>query len=367
MVLRIFKNKRIFGRTDVSGFTLIEIAIVIIISGLLLSFFSAGLNIYFKQRALSTTAENLRNAEQSLKTFLEVNGYYPCPANRASKKGEATFGKAAPLCMIDSKQVTTSSNRADNPSVVGRDGIYVRVGLLPFRSLGLSDSEAVDGWGHILQYAVTEVLTDREIFNPLSGSIDVVAEDRQSRLTPPGTAQYVIFSTGEDGMGGYSDNGIPTGKCQPDLLQSENCDDDAIFMDAQRQYETTEKGKVRTSVISYDDNIVYQQYDPSFQTQGGLLYYYKGSCVSGFKQVDLKDYNLAGIERLSKLKNTGADSNDNGAEVLCYSSRYSASMTMMGDTDINDPWCPNGWDPIGYFGYETSANASAAYYLVCAR
>src|SRR4051812_25246614 len=111
-------------------------------------------------------------------------------------------------------------------SAVGRNNEWVIIGALPFRSLGIHDSDALDGWGHMLQYAVTEQLTNTASFDQNAGAIDVVDENNVSRVVPAGSVQLVVYSTGPDGMGGISSDGAALSPCQQGLLETENCNDD---------------------------------------------------------------------------------------------------------------------------------------------
>ncbi len=325
------------------------------------------------------TKENIHKAENALKGFLDVNGFYPCPASRLEKRGKVLFGKSLDSCISDENQLflqkmhTEILPATDTLIAEGRNKYKVRIGILPFRSLGLSDSDAVDGWGWLLQYAVTEKLTDTASFDQKAGAIDVVAEDRQSRLVPSGSVQYVIFSTGEDGKAGYSGDGVFMNPCPLNVLETENCNGDAVFMDAQLQLA---QGKRRgENVVSYDDHIAYKQYDIDLAGRGGLVYFYRESCMTGFTEVEVKSRLASGIERLNKKPSFMRNQDDrSAAQKLCFSTLYSASLTLMvqgkGEGDVVA--CPEGWTNIGYLegageGATSGQREEEVNYQVCAR
>lgn len=356
-----------------AGFTLIELSVVLIVLGLIVSAAFPILSVYEKRKILQTTKDNLHKAEQALDAYLYINGAYPCPASRLEKLGKKTFGKAIERCISDTREaasylVQTNKSAPVGPTLIaeGRNLKKIRIGILPFRSLGLPDNNAIDGWGRLFQYAITENLTALETFDQRAGAIDVVAGDGQSRLTPPGTAQYVIFSTGENGKAGFYKNGVFLESCPLDALETENCDGDASFMDAGLSLQQAKGAPPGEMTTSYDDFIVYKNYDASLDGRGGLLYYYRDSCAVGFTEVRTQHYVSSGIELLSKEPFSYGHSPNPTNQALCFSTRYSVSMTLVvrgtGNTSFS---CPDGWVNIGYL--ESGHETQNATYMVCAR
>ncbi len=312
---------------------------------------------YLKGRAVATTRENLADAERALKAFLEFNGAYPCPAPLSAPRGTPGFGRAVSSCITDTKGVPVSQDdKTGTLTAAGRDRQNVRIGFLPFRSLGIPDAKSVDGWGRLLQYAVTEKMTLPDRFNQMDGAIDVVAEDRGSRLTPPGTAQYVVFSTGADGIGGYSADGVAHAPCRADLAEGENCNGDAVFMDTLPLYKQSGGKNGQTDV---DDYIAYQQYDPYLNTRRGLVFIYRGSCMPGFHEIDTQGRRVAGIETLSKTApGVNGEMDLSGDEKVCFSPRYSIAMTLLTSSFMGKAArCPDGWAEIGYQAETGSDNS----------
>lgn len=364
-----------------SGFTLIELAIVIMVIGLVMTGVLAVMKVQMGGRDMSATKKNLHIAEVALKTYLAVNHAYPCPAPRDAKKGEKGYGRALENCVSPPAIATVSTGKPQKDGTVsasGREKAMVRIGVLPFRSLGMGDAEAVDGWGNLLQYAITESLTDPMQYDQDNGAIDVVAEDGQSRVTPPGTVQYIIFSTGPDGAGGIAAAGAGTGvACPKKKLQTENCNSDSVFMDAESRFADAERGsKVRA--VDYDDRLVYMQYDPSVARAGGLLFFYRDGCPAQFSPVDVADKRVALIDLINQFlpgEHSASESRGRADEdkVLCYSPRYALSMMIEVEGQSREAavsLCPPGWEGIGYkFFSEEGDNVyeSGSVYRVCAR
>jgi prepilin-type N-terminal cleavage/methylation domain-containing protein len=350
----------------VSGFTLIEISIALVIIGLLMSSAFSMITMYSKGKMQGVTRGNLRNAEAALKSYLEMNGYYPCPASSLPRRNQEGFGRAIESCITPNEvnSSTTSIYGSDGVHVSeGRDGYKVRTGILPFRSLGIPDADALDGWGRLLQYAVTEKLTSYDTFDQKEGAIDVLADDKKSRITPPASMQYVVFSTGADGKGGYSGDGVPLDSCPPGLLESYNCDGDAVFMDAQSRL--VPSGNQPAQSVDYDDRIVYQQYDPDADMKGGLVFFYRESCAKGFSEIGVDSSIVTGIDDLWENP-AHKRAEEEGVRKLCVSSRYSAAILVQNQESGMPRPCPRGWNEIGYKFLGSDDNPLTTY-KVCAR
>jgi len=118
-----------------AGFTLVEMAIVLLIIGLLLGGLMMPLSVQMDQRRISETQKALDEFNQALIGFAIVNGRLPCPASAASAGIESPAGGG--ICA--------------SPD-----------GFLPAATLGLPQTDglgyAVDAWGltqNRIRYAVT--------------------------------------------------------------------------------------------------------------------------------------------------------------------------------------------------------------------
>lgn len=355
-----------FIKENEKGFSLIELAIVLVVMSLALTSALSLWRVQSEGKGLGVTRQNLQTAQDALKSYVAMNGVYPCPAPRGLDRDDPAFGRAPAECEKDSSTATISRTdlRKTLATAKGRHDFDVKIGLLPFRSLGIPDSSGVDGWGNILQYAVTEKLTIPGRFHPRDGAIDVVAGDEQSRLTPPQSAQYVVFSAGMNGAGGFTANGQPSAQgCPKKMLETENCDDDAVFMDTERQ-QSAPKARVNDpaqavsagSQVSYDDRIVYLQYDPSLQAKGGIVYYFAdNNCPQGFEEVTLLPDTVSDIETLTIYSQADPRYREQqyvNKNKLCASTMYAQKMEIRSPPLNNEgeskSHCPQGWTTIGY-------------------
>lgn len=218
-------------RAGNSGFSLIEVTIVLLIGGLILSSISAMLVVYVKKSNLSLTRERLLTIDEALQDYLSLNGRYPCPASLSSAPDTPTYGF---------EQATPAGLCETSPVVSGRNGRNVRLGAVPVRSLGLPDDFIADAWAVRFTYAVTEALAESGTYDSSEGAISVVdSADNHIAIDPTlatghadrdGTAHYVIVSHGENELGGTPEGGGSALPCPAAGTQeNENCDNDATF------------------------------------------------------------------------------------------------------------------------------------------
>ena len=123
-------------RNSEKGFTLLEMAIVIIIGGILLSFLGTALLAYLQKSRIETTEYRISKIQDSLSQYLSVNGHYPCASSRFLGGDDAQFGR----------MVTASCNSGGHTGTTRTAG--VRIGAVPTRTLNLPDEFIADAWGH---------------------------------------------------------------------------------------------------------------------------------------------------------------------------------------------------------------------------
>jgi len=232
------------------GFTLIELAVVLAIVGLLLGGVIYTLGAQIEQRNFEDTRRRLDQARELLLAFAIVNGRLPCPARHSSaashSQGVESFCAAAASPCPGSETTAVQahgycSNHFD--------------GFVPAASIGLtavdSSGFATDAWGRRLRYAVTRRnAAGTCAVSPPSGTTPIVTSSANlktygiacqpgdllvcrsaSGITPSdcgptanaimtmSTVVAVVFSTGKNGA---------AGALGPD--EGANLDGDAIFV-----------------------------------------------------------------------------------------------------------------------------------------
>lgn len=120
-------------RPDIHGFSLVEMAVVLVIVGLLIGGLLAPLAMQMEQRNFAETQKRLEAAREELLGFAIANGRLPCPASSSSSGDESPSGGG------------TCTNYLD--------------GYLPARALGVtqvdSSGYALDAYNNRIRYALS--------------------------------------------------------------------------------------------------------------------------------------------------------------------------------------------------------------------
>jgi len=116
------------------GFSLVELAVVLIIVGLLTGMAITGLYAYLERENRATTITRLDAVEQALHLYAARNKRLPCPANGALAETDASAG---------------IEQRSGNVCTAG-----VQFSAVPWRDLGIAQGVSYDGWNRRISYRV---------------------------------------------------------------------------------------------------------------------------------------------------------------------------------------------------------------------
>ena len=210
------------------GFTLVEIAVVLVILGLLFTLLAGVATSLLAQQKRELTRSRLAGVDAALTLFVSQNQRLPCGADGTLASGAGGAGAeqwAAGAC------TTAQAN-----------------GVVPWRALGLAEQDITDGWGNRMTYRVATPLVAINAMNfttcdpggtgaAVAGVCNAACASATfpASCTPPqavtankgllvknlgGTivmnpaaapstgAAYVVISHGENGAGAYSAQGI---------------------------------------------------------------------------------------------------------------------------------------------------------------
>jgi prepilin-type N-terminal cleavage/methylation domain-containing protein len=172
------------NRSANRGFTLVEVAIVLVVVGLLIGGLITPLSTQMEQRRVADTRKAMEEARDALTGFAIRNGYLPCPAISAANGLEDRAGE-----------------RCTNER---------RIGFLPWATLGMPK---LDSWGHLYVYSVTPEFTDSDARFRLNTPRDITIATRDTSgnlvaATAPNDIPAVILSAGRNGYGGFSELGV---------------------------------------------------------------------------------------------------------------------------------------------------------------
>jgi type II secretory pathway pseudopilin PulG len=235
--MNLKRNMRRLLRT--AGFTLIEMAILVTVVGLVIGGAFQVVGPVVNTQRGETTIQRLAAIQKALQVYVIAYGCLPCPANGAlaSLSTSPTFGQSLDSggTYVTSTVHCTSNNCATTSTVV------------PWRSLGLSEPEATDGWGNRIRYYVANGTT----CNSSTGLQSTGGMVRCSTSSFPAggvsindfdvaggpeitTAAYVLVSSGPDGaLALRASTGASTadtyGQSGGGGGQDENFDGDAVF------------------------------------------------------------------------------------------------------------------------------------------
>ena len=191
-------------RKQQTGFSLVELAVVIVIIGLLATMGLSALNVQQANGAISATKKNQDIIKDALIGYLGKNKHLPCP----------------------------STDELGGPDVAARNlgasppNCKTSFGIVPYAELGLPRSVALDGWDNFYSYAVSPQWTaslntsgvnvGSTTSNPANafnagniGTIQVKTRVPANQNPPANLSKAVValISSGINGYGSYTIKG----------------------------------------------------------------------------------------------------------------------------------------------------------------
>lgn len=258
------------GHNPAQGYTLLEMAIVMLVMGMLLVAFANAYNIYLKNKVQRITVENTNQVVNAIGHYLVQNGHYPCPARLDAGRDDADYGMAGDCEDTATVAVGTCANgicveEGDrtvniNPNPMGSTMVTPRVrrGAVPFRMLSLPEDTAEDGYKQKILYAVTENLAVPDTYRKDAGGISILDNNDETAIVPASSAHFVVFSAGEDGRGAYTRYGQLKLACADpaDAKDAVNCHTGNTGNDDKARYRVSNKATTDTNT-HYDDHVKY--------------------------------------------------------------------------------------------------------------
>lgn len=239
---------------DKTGFSLLELSIVLTILGIMLSGILTLITEYGKKSSIEASWLEMEKIGEALSNFVSANGRLPCPAPVTAKRNDVKFGREAETC----DDTTNGINRVEYPPDSGN---FVIMGGVPFYSLSLPDKYLSDAWNRRYLYAVSENLIAAADGNS-SGTIEIV-DNEMNLITKE--AAWTLVTHGPSGKGGYSaKTAVISSVCDSKHKDRDNCDHsdgrftDAVFNDGENNADNF-----------FDDYILWQTIDGIFTMVGG--------------------------------------------------------------------------------------------------
>ena len=228
-----------------NGFTLVEMAVVLVIVGLLLAGLLMPLSAQLDQRNTTDTQKALAEIQQALIGYAIVNGRLPCPAQATLAMGQINAGEEATknnTCAC--KSASGSDKTVADASVSKVDCTDTSVtGVLPWVTLGIKETDA---WERRYTYRVATHFADQIAANTFgSGCTPSPAPTAASfALCSPGVPDVISTTTGgttvatdvpalflshgKNGAGAYRSDGTQITGASGD--EAENSNNDNSFV-----------------------------------------------------------------------------------------------------------------------------------------
>ncbi len=282
------KIKKALTRQD--GLSLVEAAIGLVVIGLLALPLIQATKYQIVDEIRVTNYGAIRNSIDSVNQFFGSGvGAYPCPASLTLAEGDANFGVSGD-CTLANVRLCTDPIWPANEGICKTDNSInaIIIGGVPFATLRMPQEESLDYWGNKIIYTVTHKQTDTATYTTAGGEVRLQAVDDPVAVAA-GTADGVpdllgprydmfLFSTGSNGTGGYTKDGIAITACGDATtgFEHENCDFDNVFFIDRRP--GVDAASARSEVIGvnyYDDWTFAQETVPIatwFQHEDNIVY-----------------------------------------------------------------------------------------------
>lgn len=127
------------------GFTLVEMAVVTMIAGVLLASVLKVVVPYMEMARLKATKANMERTIDVLASYAQRNNRIPCPAEPDQGMTAQPFG--------------AERGSGPNGDQIGSCSGAETEGIVPFRTLGMHENEVQDGWKNFITYKVSPVFT----------------------------------------------------------------------------------------------------------------------------------------------------------------------------------------------------------------
>lgn len=243
------------------GFTLAELAVVLVIVAFLLGALIVPLNAQMEARNIASTRATLATVQDALLGFAAANERLPCPASSSSNGLESFCTNATGTCTVSTALPTSSSApwRCSNP----------RDGFVPAATLGLSPIDTsgnlLDGWNNRVRYAVVDVSallvgSTRFVFTAPKGmqqrTLSSLATDPNLRVCASTGCSTVLASATVAVLLSQGRNGSAAAAGNDEL---ENLDGDTDFVSHEPSAATAAGGEFDDIVTWLSPNVLYNR------------------------------------------------------------------------------------------------------------
>ncbi|MDG1287244.1 MAG: hypothetical protein P8P30_06720 [Rickettsiales bacterium] len=297
-----------------SGFSLLELSMVLGIIALVLGMSLTVGDKHVEKENVRNSWNELQVIKKSLALFGERYGRLPCPAPIDAARATATYGVSPAAADCD----------ATPPSGITHVAApAMKIGAVPFKTLGLNEPMISDDWGNRYVY----VVDDASITAFTADSTGVLTvNDRGSNPITTGAA-FVVYTTGKTGRGGTDEDNLTTSACTAGYLDTANCDaaTAGTYIDSSIRESDTD-------TLFYDDMLVWGKPDSIFNGTATIdpLEPPITGCVAGAGMV-LNGINT--VEYSGEIVSSAGDVNGDGfLDLLISAPKASPNAVSSGET-----------------------------------
>ena len=188
------------NKSDIFGFTLLEMSIVVLILGILLI---GGINLHLSIVELSEknlSSDRVYVVDRAIREYVLKNLHLPCPSNillsETDTDYEENFGKE--LRGSDG-ECTVKNSKFKNDRYIA--------GGIPTRDLELPSEYTEDAWGNRIIYIIDKeyAKSKKGFFASGGASINIKGTKDENDKVVTNRAVYVLISSGQNGNGAFRD------------------------------------------------------------------------------------------------------------------------------------------------------------------
>lgn len=251
--------------SSTSGFSLLEMALLLVIyGGIAAMAVTAGLQ-WLDQEEVKSSKRSLKTVERALASYAKINGRLPCPGDLTIHEDSDYYGFEAAEITLDSgttepmDQCGAGGNIA---SVHGGDGVYI--GSVPARTLGLPESAMRDSWGGHIIYMIDQSVTRDGSLNGYAGHTmieqtddsesSIIVQSDASGTVVTNNAMYALISFGPNQHGALNKNHTRIDHetdVSAEELENCDCDNTATPTGADRVIVTRAEPGVMDDLVVY--------------------------------------------------------------------------------------------------------------------
>lgn len=177
-----------------SGFSLIELSVVLLIIGLLLITSFESSKYFLIQNHIKATNVKLNAIQRAIEIYVRRTGHLPCPAPLGETSGSSNTDDCSSIVSDSNKGIF----RIDN----------ILTGAVPYRDLDLTADLSHDSWGGKFIYTVylPAAKNIRELEENTGDYLIIYENERDENKIVTENAIYSLVSMGKNKYGAYNFN-----------------------------------------------------------------------------------------------------------------------------------------------------------------